>query len=384
MCRLSLIGGSAADLLGREFLEYHFAYLEKKQGGDGMGVAALYPDGRTRIRKSVDMGPREAANTIIRWRDDGADVFIFHTRLATHGTRKSANCHPFRCEDTILAHNGVDDRFEPEIDRTDSETILKAMVKANLPTEWLEDCSGVFVGFRGGTPFVVKGERNTSLLYLHEECTDAWMFASDAPQGVRDVFSQVTPLGVYTWLGYDSPTYTKKQYSYKWWQSSDDDTEQEQEYRISRRAERRRRNRISPAIQKRLEKEFAPTPSIPTRKTAKEGNSVAVYSYNTERRITHIQTRELLARNREVGVGKELSYDVRLKITDHIRENEAPLSGLFTRNDIGDISGLDEGHIIQILQTLNYLEVPLSTEEIYRYYRVAQYSHQNNQNTLEF
>lgn len=46
---------------------------------------------------------------------------ILHFRLATHGSIRKANCHPFRINDVCFAHNGILS-VQPMKDRTDSET----------------------------------------------------------------------------------------------------------------------------------------------------------------------------------------------------------------------------------------------------------------------
>lgn len=49
------------------------------------------------------------------------EACIIHFRLATHGSVKTANCHPFRRDDVFFAHNGILD-IRPTDDMTDSET----------------------------------------------------------------------------------------------------------------------------------------------------------------------------------------------------------------------------------------------------------------------
>ncbi len=46
---------------------------------------------------------------------------IMHFRLATHGSVKKSNCHPFNIGDVWFAHNGILS-VEPIRDKTDSET----------------------------------------------------------------------------------------------------------------------------------------------------------------------------------------------------------------------------------------------------------------------
>lgn len=49
---------------------------------------------------------------------------IIHFRLATHGSVKVNNCHPFKANGVYFAHNGILD-ITPRGDMTDSETAFK-------------------------------------------------------------------------------------------------------------------------------------------------------------------------------------------------------------------------------------------------------------------
>lgn len=52
---------------------------------------------------------------------DDSEACIIHFRLATHGSIKRSNCHPFKKGDVYFAHNGILG-IEPVGDKTDSET----------------------------------------------------------------------------------------------------------------------------------------------------------------------------------------------------------------------------------------------------------------------
>lgn len=61
---------------------------------------------------------------------------IIHLRLATHGSIKRLNCHPFKRGGIVFAHNGILD-IEPVGDRTDSETaFLKYIYPAIRVNGW--------------------------------------------------------------------------------------------------------------------------------------------------------------------------------------------------------------------------------------------------------
>ena len=70
---------------------------------------------------------------------------IIHFRLATHGSIRRANCHPFydRDTNTFFAHNGVLNIL-PDRDKTDSETAFRHIFvpyiqKYGLPSAELQD-----------------------------------------------------------------------------------------------------------------------------------------------------------------------------------------------------------------------------------------------------
>lgn len=56
---------------------------------------------------------------------------IMHFRLATHGSVKKSNCHPFNIGDTWFAHNGILS-VEPMRDKTDSETAFVRYLYPNI------------------------------------------------------------------------------------------------------------------------------------------------------------------------------------------------------------------------------------------------------------
>ena len=53
---------------------------------------------------------------------------IIHFRLATHGSVKVSNCHPFINKGLFFAHNGILD-IKPTGDTTDSETALRKYIR---------------------------------------------------------------------------------------------------------------------------------------------------------------------------------------------------------------------------------------------------------------
>lgn len=194
------MNSEAVSHLGVERIEYLFYWLNARQGGDGMGVASMNPFGKTRVHKGLDMGPNEAAHWVYNRMMKGDNYFVFHCRMATTGSVNSRNCHPFKHGDLVLAHNGVCSEFGGIDDRTDSEGVALTLQRTGLPTEFLDDVSGVFVGFRAGRPFVVKGQTYSNLeLAVGDD--GAFLFASSMPYEIQEQFDAHEHLQTYMWLG---------------------------------------------------------------------------------------------------------------------------------------------------------------------------------------
>lgn len=58
---------------------------------------------------------------------DESEPCIIHFRLATHGSVKRQNCHPFKRGNVYFAHNGILD-ITPKGDMTDSETAFESVI----------------------------------------------------------------------------------------------------------------------------------------------------------------------------------------------------------------------------------------------------------------
>ena len=82
---------------------------------------------------------------------DDSEPCIIHFRLATHGSIKKANCHPFRQGNVWFAHNGILD-IEPMGDKTDSETafikyIYPAIRQYGLDADETYDVIDCIIGY---------------------------------------------------------------------------------------------------------------------------------------------------------------------------------------------------------------------------------------------
>lgn len=76
---------------------------------------------------------------------------IIHFRLATHGSIKKANCHPFVKDDVFFAHNGILN-IAPIGDLTDSETaLIKVVHPAIVKYGWgSKEADKIINGLTGG------------------------------------------------------------------------------------------------------------------------------------------------------------------------------------------------------------------------------------------
>ena len=75
---------------------------------------------------------------------------IMHFRLATNGSVRGSNCHPFKRGDVYFAHNGVLP-IEPYCDKTDSETafiklLYPAIEKYGMNSIQLKSAVGQIIG----------------------------------------------------------------------------------------------------------------------------------------------------------------------------------------------------------------------------------------------
>lgn len=156
MCRVLLMNKKGEEEIEKLYgLDRYLKFLENQFGGHGNGFALMKDKRVIKFEKGVNLDVRDIAKAI---RKTNYDWCVFHTRLASVGTKCDSNCHPFKRNNIFLAMNGTEHSvgFVSDIkDITDTEAILDIMSKYHLGLTALQRFSSIFMGFYNGNPFVV-------------------------------------------------------------------------------------------------------------------------------------------------------------------------------------------------------------------------------------
>ena len=108
------------------------------------------PDGsglfyKGEIFKSLDKTETlSKVKEISKDKDFKKELFVFHSRLKTHGSCRTDNCHPFTKGRYICFHNGVM-RLPSVLDKTDSELWFKYLW---YPAYTARDTEGILVALQ--------------------------------------------------------------------------------------------------------------------------------------------------------------------------------------------------------------------------------------------
>lgn len=100
---------------------------------------------------------------------------IIHFRLATHGSIKKANCHPFHLGDVFFAHNGILNVW-PMKDKTDSETAFIRYLYPNIEHYGLfsQKTDEVVKNIIGSSKFAFMQGDNVRLFGYFEKMGDCY------------------------------------------------------------------------------------------------------------------------------------------------------------------------------------------------------------------
>lgn len=105
---------------------------------------------------------------------------LLHFRLATHGSVKRANCHPFHdpASGTWFMHNGILD-IEPKGDMTDSETAFREILAPEIASHGLssDDLRYTVRGIIGHSKFAFM-QGDTVKLFGDYQQWGGWWFSN--------------------------------------------------------------------------------------------------------------------------------------------------------------------------------------------------------------
>lgn len=104
------------------------------------------------------------------------DKCILHFRLATHGSIKEENCHPFKDGDVYFAHNGILS-INPIGDMTDSETAFKTHIMPQISEYGLNSTPAykAIEKIRGNSKFAIMADGSVKLYGVFTQYEGLWV-----------------------------------------------------------------------------------------------------------------------------------------------------------------------------------------------------------------
>lgn len=186
MCRLAMFNKQFMEKAGREQLLTFLDQLEKSNGGHGNGFA-LIDKGRVRFfHKSITLANRQIVNMAFSSEDNLPDWLIYHTRIASAGSKKDDNCHPYinTSRNFLACMNGTVTSFGSMakiLDITDTELMFRNIDAFNIPIDTLLEFSPRWLGLKDGKVFAVNPS-NGGLQYYNDE-DGCIAIASEKPVG---------------------------------------------------------------------------------------------------------------------------------------------------------------------------------------------------------
>jgi len=207
MCRIAFINKVDLAKLSALDLETVFSELERSQGGDGNGIAALDSSGKIHLRKGLRYDTMDAA---IFAKSARFEWVLFHTRAASQGYLDDASCHPFYLaggRPTVIAHNGT---------WGDSTNVLMMLWLANqLPERallWSDTRLLAWIASRKGITFLqvlARKGRHTFVVYQDGvvKLINGRDFGYFEYKGARIYASE--PVGTEKWMEFGSNPITE-------------------------------------------------------------------------------------------------------------------------------------------------------------------------------
>lgn len=174
MCRLGLFNKEFMENRGKDFMLDFLNQLEKSMGGHGNGI--LFIDGSeiTLDYKALTLKNETIVDMLFNNKVGLPDWFLYHTRVASKGSIKDENCHPYVNDDKSFAlmMNGTVSDFgafgKHMGDITDTEAIFKMLDTFNVDLEVLTELSPRFIGFKNGKVFATNPSGYNGLHYTEE------------------------------------------------------------------------------------------------------------------------------------------------------------------------------------------------------------------------
>jgi hypothetical protein len=189
MCRLALLNREGIKLMEEMFgLENFLEFLEKNMGGHGNGYALVKENKVIRTQKGVSLKNKTIAKVT---NNQDPDWLVYHTRIASAGTVKDTNCHPYwnKNKSFVLAMNGTVSSYADiarSIDITDTELIFRNILDYKVPVDSILELSPKFIGVLNGKVFASNPNAYaTGLEYIH--LGEAIIIASTFPKSLSAI-----------------------------------------------------------------------------------------------------------------------------------------------------------------------------------------------------
>ena len=181
MCRLLMSDNRGLKKLGKEYMKGFLDVLEKSCGGHGNGYLFIKDGQIIGYDKGVKLSNEEIVERVY---SEEVDWFIYHTRVASKGSIKDENCHPYVSADLTqgLVMNGTMSDFgaiASHSDITDTEMLFRMKLASGIPADNLVGLSPRFLGIENGKVYAVNNSVAQALHYDDNECI---IIASEFPK----------------------------------------------------------------------------------------------------------------------------------------------------------------------------------------------------------
>lgn len=169
MCRLALMNKDGARWIEKEIgLAEYLGYLEQRLGGHGNGYALVKGGKCIKLIKGTHLKTSSIARDALK---SDYDWLVFHTRLASCGSRTDMNCHPFIKARTgdLLAANGTEWELtwynhKTGRDMTDTQSVLMYYVTDDDFMADLKTLTAVYIGLHDRKMFAIRNRGQLEII----------------------------------------------------------------------------------------------------------------------------------------------------------------------------------------------------------------------------